>query len=145
MEMGTSTIDKRLFKYFYAVLAEGLASRHASVKWTIVRNSSSIFGLGLPGVSYLVPYYLDALQRIFTAKSCPVDVKINSVQLLTSLICQSSEYKPAEPQVRTGGDFRDKVRNRTGVWVVPSTERSEKKTKYMHMREKESKEILSSN
>ncbi len=93
-----------LLSHFYSIIQQGLFSRDGknAVQNEILRHSSNIFNLALPGANTLIPYYLLEVRRVLTGEGRPNDVKERATIILGSLICLSSHFHDVE--IPIGGD-----------------------------------------
>lgn len=87
----------QFLSHFYQHIKVGLSPQsHSSVVWVILRYSSDIFALALPGSNILISDYLLAINRLFDADNTikpPKDVQSKALTVLASLLCFPKKYQ----------------------------------------------------
>jgi len=101
------TFPQKLLSHFYALVQEGLTNHSNSiVSYEILKHSSNVFNLALPGVNVLIPYYMREISRILSSDNIAASTSVNkaeakhvrmkSITLLCSLICYSNHLSGLE-------------------------------------------------
>ncbi|KXS13439.1 hypothetical protein M427DRAFT_366793 [Gonapodya prolifera JEL478] len=65
-------IPEEFFSHFYRLVIKGFASDDAEVIYAIIRNSTNLFSLALPGCNILIPYTLRCIARLLLSDTRPI-------------------------------------------------------------------------